>query len=951
MSARTPRIRPTLLAGLAVVLIAATAAAREPRGVFEAGARRESPPKRATIAELEARAGEQASRATVPNGMRLGGAPVRRMGGAGVESTGPGGLAWTAMGPAPMYGDYWSSGQPTSGRVSCVAVDPTNGLVAYTAAAQGGIWKTTDGGASWTPITDALPTLASGWVEIDPAAPNVLFYGTGEQHYSLDSFYGDGLFKSTDAGATWTKLADDAIVGAYISRVRLRPGDPGTILVGGSNGLVRSTDGGVSWTATLPVSWCDDIAIHPSAPETVFATCFASGMFRSTDGGATWALVEGGLPTENIDRGHVVIAPGNRNVMYASFATPSGTVYGVYRSNDAGDTWTELTVPEYMGGQGWYDQCLVVHPTNVNLVFAGGVYPYNVSLSGIIRSTNGGATWTDVTAGSPPGNYVHPDQHVLAYGPDGALWLGNDGGVWKSTNNGSSWTPRNDGLDITQFYTVGLHPTDPTDLLGGTQDNGTVRYAGSTIWPMLVSGDGGPVLYESAAPNYFYSTYVFLTYLSRYDDGSYLGDVTGPWQANGDPADWANGPLVEDPSASGTLFVGTNRVYRSTNSGGSWSPISGPVVDGGGVLLGMAVAPGAPGRVYTSSSDGAVFVSDDLVNWIDRSAGLPVARRLTNVVVDPDDPDHAWVSVDRSNGGRVYRTTDAGLTWQDRTANLAAGHRGLALAVDFRTDPERVYLGTDYGVHASLDSGATWAAALDGMPKLAVYDLAIDAANDLLVAATHGRGMFRSVLDRVPPAVTLTAPNGGEAWPVGEVRNVTWTASDLSGVASVDLEYSGDGGATWSQVLATGLPNTGSFAWTVNQAPTTLARVRAVARDPSTNAALDASDADFSIVTTPTAVGDGAPAAFALHAVRPNPGRGPFDVRFALPAAGAVRIEVFDAAGRRVRGLASGTWNAGEHSVRWDGRDDAGSDAGDGLYFVRMRAGAFAGTARVALIR
>lgn len=951
---QTPHARRLALLALvlAIPLLAPGAEARKERGAFEAGPRRESPPRRATLQELEARASEQAVRVTVPNGARLSGAPATRLRLDAASSTGPGGLAWDALGPAPMYGDYWSSGQQTSGRVSCIAVDPTNGQVAYVAAAQGGIWKTVNGGTSWTPITDGLPSIASGWVAIDPSDTDILYYGTGEQHYSVDSFYGDGLFRSTDAGASWTKLADNSVVGSYIARVRIKPGDPNTLFVGGSIGFVRSTDGGSTWSNTLPVGWCDDVAVHPAAPDSVFVTTLANGVYLSTDGGGTWSLVQNGLPTTGIDRGHIVIAPSNRNVMYASFATGSGHLAGFYKSVDAGDTWSELlSVPEYLGGQGWYDQCLVVNPTSANLVLAGGLYPYDASVKGVIRSTNGGSSWTDVTGGSPAVNYVHPDQHVLTYGPDGALWLGNDGGVWKSLNNGTSWSPRNDGLNITQFYTVGLHPTDPNDLLGGTQDNGTVRYAGASLWPQLATGDGGPVLYERNAPNFFYSTYVFLTYLSRFDAGVYLGDVTGPWQANGDPADWANGPLVEDPNAPGTLYVGTNRVYRSTNNGAAWSLVSGPVVDGGGVLLGLAVASGLPNRIYTSSSDGAVFVTNDLVTWHDRSAGLPVSRSLTNVVVDPDDPDHAWVSVDHSTGPRVLRTLDAGLTWSNRTGDLPAGVRGLALAVDFRPDVERAYLGTDYGVYTSLDSGLTWVESVNGMPKLAVFDLAIDGANDFLVAATHGRGMYRSSLDRVPPAITLTSPNGGETWSFADVEQVTWSATDASGVATVDLEYSADGGVSWTQAIATGLPNTGSYDWTVDQAPTALARVRAIARDPSTNAELDAGDADFTIVTTPTAVGDAAPAAFALHPVRPNPGRAPFEVRFALPRAGEARVEIFDAAGRRVRTLESGTRPAGEHVLRWDGRDAVGAEAGDGLYFVRLRADGHSRAVRVALVR
>ncbi|NOT33076.1 MAG: hypothetical protein HOP12_02785 [Candidatus Eisenbacteria bacterium] len=906
-------------------------------GRFAREARREAPPRRATDQELAARAAGSLARQTVPLGLAI--RPMREE----LEITGPGGLDWNFLGPAPMTGDYWSAGRPTSGRVSCVATHPTTPSIAYIAAAQGGVWKTTDSGASWTVLTDGLPTLASGWVEIDPATPNKLYYGTGELHYSGDSFYGDGIFKSTDGGASWSKLADNGQVGSYIARVKLKPGAPSTIYVAGSDGVVRSTDSGGSWTSSLGAGSADDLIVHASTPALAYASINQIGLFKSTDSGVSWTQLGGGLPVADFGRINLAIAATNANVLFASVATPGGDLNGLYKSTDAGVTWAALAgVPNYLGGQGWYDNAVAISPTNENIVFAAGIYPYDASLAGVIRSTNGGTSWTDVT------NSVHPDQHHLAFAADGALWLGNDGGVWRTTNLGNSWSARNTGLGITQFYTVGLHPSNPSDLLGGTQDNGTVRYTGVPVWPQWVTGDGGPVVYERDNPNIFYQTYVFLWYLSKFDDTNYLGDVTGPWQSNGDNADWCNGPLIEDPNSSGTLYVGTYRVYKSPDSGGSWNLIS-PSLAPGGVLLDLAVAVGNSNRIYSASDNGRVFVTDDGAIWNDRSVGLP-SRALTNVLIDPDDEDRAYVSVDQASGIRVMRTTDAGLSWSSMTGDLPNGLRGLSLAVDFRPDVDRLYLGTDYGVYASLDAGSTWVDGGTAMPDVAIYELKLDTTNDYLVAATHGRSMWRAAVDLAAPDVSVSAPDGGEVWNVGSTHNVTWAATDLAGVSSVDVVFE-PGGAGTPVVLASAIANSGTFAWSITQLPTTTARVRVIARDPSTNVGEDTSDADFTLAASGVGVGDPTPTADALHPVRSNPGRAPFEIRFALAHSGNASLELFDAAGRRVRVLGAGMRAAGEHLLRWDGRDDAGRAVRDGLYFYRLRSNGFERTLRLALIR
>jgi len=926
---------------------------------YETG-EREHPPLRVPEDELEAFARAGVSRA--PVGARLSRfafAPNAVGGGATTQSGPPPGLDWIELGPRPITNEYWSGNAPASGRVNSIAIDPRNGSVVYIAAAQGGVWKSSDAGSTWAPLTEGLSSLASGSVALDPQFPDVVYYGTGEENFSIDSFYGDGLFRSENGGGAWTKVANAGLVGSYIARVAVAPDDANTIYVAGSRGVVVSSDRGVTWTQTLAPNnaWATDLVLDPLNAGVVYAAARGQGVFRSADHGATWALLAGGLPTTGFDRINIAIAPSNPLVLYASFVATGGTsgkLLGMYRTADGGTTWSLLSAtPEYLGGQGWYDNCVVVKPTDANVCYAGGEYPYSASVHGVIKTTNGGTSWNDVTIAGA--TRVHPDQHFLAYGPNGVLWLGNDGGVWKSINEASSWVNCNPGLGITEFYTVAKHPTDPTGVIGGTQDNGTARYSGVPSWPELISGDGGPVTYLKDNPSVMFSTYVYMNPTYKWTNGgTYLGDVTGGWNGAADRVDWSNGPLVSDPQVPGTIYVGTYRVWRSANQGAAWNAISGDLT-GGGVLRAIAVGIGAPNTLWVGTSDGRVQVTTDGgASWFLRNAGLPGGIRIRDIALDPATPLGAWTIADRASSDRVFYTADGGVTWNTITGALPAGLRPLSLLVDPRAVPARLYVGTDYGVYVSTDGGATWLLANSGMPTVPVYQFALDTTNNQLVIATHGRGMWKATPDIAGPTLSLNAPNGGESWTGGVSQNIQWAASDPAGVDSVSILLSTNGGASYDTTLARDIPNTGSFAWTPPDTVLANCRVRIVSWDAWRNTASDTSAADFAIVR---AVGvDEAFAGlvgFALSPAWPNPTHGAVTLRYVAPRAAHVGLAIYDLAGRRVRGLvdAAATTAAGAHDVAWDGRDAAGRTAAPGLYFARLAVGGLAKTERFALVR
>ncbi len=860
----------------------------------------------------------------------------------------PGGLDWQTIGPRPITEEYWSGNDLASGRISSIIIDPNDPDMAYAAAAQGGVWKTTDGGATWAPLTDHLSSLASGALAFDPYDSDVIYYGTGDHHFSANSFYGDGLFRSDDAGATWTKIAAKTDVGSYISRVVIDPINADIIHIAGDLGFVRSTDGGATWSVKLGPGHCTDIALDPTNSSVVYCAFRNSGIWKSTNQGGNWTKLGNGLPTDGFRRINFAMAPSNPAVIYAAFASTSGELYGMYKTTDSGASWSQLTAtPEYFGGQGNYDNCIIVDPTDEDICYAGGTFPFNGSgHQGLIRTLDGGASWIDINVGVD-GSQPHPDHHIFAFGSDGRLWLGNDGGIWHTTDQGLHWTNCNLTLSVGQIYTNTIHPTNSDFILAGTQDNGSAIYEGSPAWPQHRGGDGGPNAIEWDSPNIFYSTYVQMRNLYKYDNGSWLGDVTGPW--SGDRASWCNGPLVIDQNQPDALLVGTHRVWRTTDGASTWTALSGDLTNGGH-LRSLAIAEGASNTIYSGSSDGLVFVTTDGVNWDQRSAGLP-AEEIPDIIIDPTDWQTAYLCADQATGSRVFFTDDAGGTWYDYTGDLPDGVRAMSMAIDFRTDPPRYYVGTDFGVYASYDDAWTWTKADANLPSLAVYDLTVDYANSMLLAGTHGRGAWRAALDVTEPTVVLTSPVEGDAWGIGSTQDITWTAADETGVESVDIVLSRDGGLTWDETLASGIDNTGTYSWTVTGPESMTCRIAVFALDGSHNEGWTEIAGDFQISGS-SPVGHDLPGATALDQAHPNPFNPRTTISFKLGADTHARLQVFSVDGRLIKTLVDQTLQAGQHEAVWNGTDARGQSVASGnyLYTLTTREG-FRRTGKVLLMK
>lgn len=693
----------------------------------------------------------------------------------------PTGPAWQLIGPRPT--DWYYGG--TSGRVTSLAIDPANPKILYMGGAEGGVWKSVDGGATWSPLTDTQASLAVGSIALDPSNPNTVYVGTGEENFSGDSYYGAGILKSTDGGLSWTQYTGDfggsPCGGQHIGAVAVDPANSKIVLAGGEGcyygtpTIYRSADGGQTWTPVLspPSSnWVPATAIvfNPANGNLVYAATYDDGVFKSTDAGKTWSAANGtgnnALPTKNLGRIALALAPSNPSILYAAIADASNSdLLGLYKSVDGGGNWALLpNTPDFCSTQCWYDIVLAVSPTNPNFVAAGGVYPYHPGGSAVMTSADGGTTWVDQSNG------LHPDTHALAFTPDGTtLYTGSDGGVWSTTNPTASkiaWTGLNSTLAITEFYPgMAIDQSNLNHSYIGTQDNGMEKYSGSLLWSAPACGDGGAAALDYTATGTVYVNCIELSLYKTTDDGNTFNQVTDGF-ASGDRTGWVP-PLAMDPLHHNTLYFGTYRVYRTTNGAALWTPISGDISGDPtyGTLDAIAIAPTDPNTVYAGSNYGQVYVTHNAqaasgVQWTNvTGAGLP-GRSVTWIAVDPTSASIAYVGCSGFTGfgdslGHIFKTSNAGVTWTDVSGDLPNTPVN-AILVD-PDAPDTIFAGTDIGAFYTSNGGGSWSTLGAGLPTVVVTGLGLHEATRTLRASTHGRSVWDLNIASLLPIPTIAA--------------------------------------------------------------------------------------------------------------------------------------------------------------------------------------------------
>lgn len=749
------------------------------------------------------------------------------------------GGTWNSVGPAPIL----NGSTAFSGRIVGIAASPTDSNTILIAAAGGGVWKTTNGGASWASLTDSQSTTVMGAIAIAPSNSSVIYAGTGEPDNSIDSYYGRGILKSTDGGTTWALMGGNTFLRHTISRIVVDPTNLNVVYVavagggvngfGGNTGIYKTTDGGATWTNMTAASGLtsnatySDLAMSPSNSQVLYCsigTFFgdtSNGMYESTNAGVTWTQLAN-FPVNGTSAGRISfsIAPTNGQVIYAQVSHPTNySVVGVFKSTNGGATWGTVTptssgqTVNYMGGQGWYDQPIAVSPSDANIVYVAG----SAGTNAVMKTSDGGITWTAInngTTGSP-----HPDHHALVFDAGGRLLDGNDGGIWRldNPNVGSIvWTDINANLQLTQFVGIGISNTDATIAFGGSQDNGTSQLnPGASTFTLREGGDGGDVF---VSPNAFSRVYHIAPigsfgradFFRRSDNGgvnwsSFVNGIGTSDGSNFYP------PFAVDPNSYGgfdRLLLGMDHLYESTDNGTTWTAIGSPGINGfnttttGNPLSidAIAFAPSNFNTIYASAGGRTFITTNNGASWTQINVS-GATDHVSQIVVDPTNSQVAYAVRDRFGGSKVFRTTNGGATWTSITGNLP-DVPAFSIVLDANgpgTGDDVLYIGTDSGVYTSPDLGTTWNQLGVGLPTTSVHSLQLNQQN-VLMAGTYGRGMWRISVG-APTDNVIATQDGAEI-------HLRWAQDNTGGGTGFAIQRSVDGGAFSALTTISGLTQT-----------------------------------------------------------------------------------------------------------------------------------------------
>ena len=659
-------------------------------------------------------------------------------------------MEWKNVGPANI-----------GGRIISVAANPLNPATVYIGAADGGIWRSWDAGRSWHSISDALPTQAMGAIVINPADTGIVYAGTGEASFAQRTFDGGGMFRSTNSGSTWTEIGASTLPPySRASDMAINPLNPDILYAAipdgvrkdSLEGIWRSTDAGDSWQLVLQ-GRMTDVVIDPKQPRILYTASSRifgggvtprHGMFKTTDGGDSWFQLDIGVPDSLMGRTSIGICDAEPDVLYIGVSEVTGGdrthLIGVFKTTDGGESWRKLDVPfDYMVSQGWYDNIMGVHPVNPDIVYAGGVK--------LIVTRDGGENWERV-ADQGYGGIVHVDQHAIDFdrSDPSTVYLGNDGGFFVGTNDGTDWEKRDYGLSITQFIGGAMHPTSDAILFGGTQDNGTLFSRQSPEFELVLYGDGGNGAINPERPNIMYTTKETLKFYRSEDFGE---TWTRMQSGMGMDQSLFYIDFAMDPNDPDVLYLGTSRLYKTTNGGKDWLMMDRcPVPTLGGCYYVSALSVAAyDGRfVFAGGAGGGVSISKDAgESWASVADSLLPVGYCSSV--RSFRPGVVYATYSRYGIDKVWRSLDTGATWAGINGDLPDVPLNDLIELD-----GRIIVGSDVGAFISDDEGATWQRFGTGMPSVSVQRFVYNERTGILRAITHGRGMYDMQWAQLPPA-------------------------------------------------------------------------------------------------------------------------------------------------------------------------------------------------------
>jgi len=638
--------------------------------------------------------------------------------------------SWQSVNPSGMFYGVTNDNY-IAGRTNSIVFHPANPNIFYIAAAQGGVWKTIDGGLNWTVLTDNLGSISSGDIAIDPNNPDILYYGTGELNYSLDSQYGDGIYKTTNAGITWSKLSPSSQTGTYTGKILVDPSNSNNIYLAGNNGLLKSTNGGVNWLNNQSGNFTS-LLINPDTASILYASTGTSTsiIYKSTNSGVNWtviSVISAGRRTQ------LAISPDNTNYLYASIAGSSGALLGLYRSTNAGANWTvQNSSTNYMSSQGWYDNAVTVIPGNPDGVVVGGLDVY--------VSTNGGVTLTkrSTWSTSNPLNFSHADIHYFAY-KGSVLYCCSDGGLYKSTDNAVTWSDLNANVSTLQYQSADYDPTDINKLYGGCQDNNKQTSTNNGLaWLQRTTGDGGYTVVDPVNTNFVYGQYVNGSIQRSANYGVSFTNITPSGSSGG----LFYNPYEMSPGDHNTVVFGRADVWKTTSvqtasTSSGWTQIATTAIISGSVSS-IGISKNNADKIYIGTSNGKILVTtNNGVNWT-LTTGFPY---VSDLWVDFNDDNVCYATFGGVNPAtHVLKTTNGGTNWFTITSNLP--NIGVNSIVKRQASPQMLFVGTDVGVFQSTNEGTDWVVFNTGFPNVEVYDLKYKEGPKVLMAATHGRGCF-----------------------------------------------------------------------------------------------------------------------------------------------------------------------------------------------------------------
>ena len=690
---------------------------------------------------------------------------------------------WVSLGPNSSGGGYAGVG-----RINCIAFHPSNNSTYWVGAASGGLWVTTNNGSSWTCLTDNNGVLAVSDIVIptDFATSNTIYIATGDKdHWDNSSI---GVLKSTNGGSAWNTTGINYALsdGKMVYRLLLDPGNNQTLIASTSNGVYKTIDGGTTWNTQLTSTAFIDMEYKPGDFNTLYGSTQNGKIYVSINNGGSWTQA---FSDANAYRIELAVSGNQPTWVYALAEGNDSGLYGIYKSTSSGSGYTQVfagTTKNLLGwasdgsdagGQGWYDLSLAASSSNANTVVVGGVNTW--------RSVNGGTSWSIINHwwgdGVPA---VHADKHCLKFRNNGDLFECNDGGVYISTDNGTSWTDKTNGMVISQMYKLGVSQTVSVETITGLQDNGTKLFSGGA-WSDVKGGDGMECLIDYTNVNVQYGTYVN-GQIDRTTD--HWNNATQIQPSGAGDGAWVT-PYIIDPINPQTLYAGYADVWKTTDRGDSWTKIS--TMNSSDKIRSMAISPSNTQVLYVAAPYNIWKTTNGGTLWTEITGSLPVGSgSITYIAVKADDANMLWVTLGGYNAKKVYQSANGGTSWTNVSTGLPSIPAYTIVQDKQSTTEIQLYAGTELGVYFKKGSD-NWIAYNIGLPNVKIGEIEIYYApnpqDTKLRAATFARGLWET-----PVYYSCTQPT---APTVGIITQPTCAV------------------ATGSVVL-NGLPPTGT--WTIN---------------------------------------------------------------------------------------------------------------------------------------